>query len=738
MADETNKIKTIVEVETSQAQASIIKLGAVASNTTKDLEERIAAKNEQVELQNELSKRTIDALTKEAKALEGVIGKEKEYEKALAKLNTETLKALKQAESGAATQDKLNQAFADGKDPVKNLDKATGGLIEKFKLFLANPIGIAVSALVGLFALFKEAVGRSESASGSFSIVMAKLSGIFNGIIAVIIPLVEWVGKKLVSALDNPKKAIKELGDSIVENLTNRVKSFLVLGDAIGQFFKGNFKAAAKLAGDGVLQLATGVTNATDKFGKLITTSTDLFNKAAAATDGLAGAERNLLRNRIEGEKTLLKFLNLEEKQRQIRDDTSRSMDDRLAANKELGRLLTEQSQIELKLANQTLGIEQLRRQATGETIESITSMGEAQKKILEIEERINGQRSEQLVNENSLRKEGSDLAKTKAADDAKEEADRLKAIADKNKAIAEAAKLLEDTRLKETAVQIEQDEIRITQDGETGERLLAQQLSLLERRKQLEIDNLISTEAERVRLAAEAHAAEMENIALTDSEKVAADVAFKAQLKASTELFKSEENLIKMKFGEAEESLVETTEAAKLAEIRAAADAAMGVAGDIFGVQKEMAVAQMIMAAPAAIGNVWKVAATKLTIPGMLAHGAVGTATTVVPIVKALADIKKTRFPGKKGGSKGSGGGGGSISSSASGGAAGVGMGAIADLAANNAARLGVDPALGGNATNSAASRIAGGTSSGVVFSESKYNDFRAQVAFKENKIKV
>ena len=32
-----NKIKTIVELDSTQAQASIIKLGATASNTTKDI-----------------------------------------------------------------------------------------------------------------------------------------------------------------------------------------------------------------------------------------------------------------------------------------------------------------------------------------------------------------------------------------------------------------------------------------------------------------------------------------------------------------------------------------------------------------------------------------------------------------------------------------------------------------------------------------------------------------------------
>lgn len=689
MATDT-KIKTVVEIDSTQAQASIIKLGATASNSTKDLEERIAAKNEQVELQNALSKQTIDLLTKEVKALEGVVGKEKEYEKALSKLNAETLKAVKVAESGAVAQDKLNQAFEDGEDPVKNLDAATGGLIEKFKLFLANPIGIAVSALVGLFMLFKEAVGRSEKASGSFSIIMAKISGIFNGIIAVIIPLVEWIGDKLVKAMDNPKQAMIDLGETIKENLINRVKSFLVLGDAIAAFFKGNFKEAAKLAGNGIIQMTTGIENGIDKAGKLIESSKKLFDAAAKATDGLAGAERRLMKLRAESEIQMLRFQTLEEKQRQIRDDTSKSIEERIAANKELGRLLTKQFGVEMNLAKQTLELQKLKVIATGETIENEQAVLDAKKNIADIEERITGMRSEQLANENSLLKEKADLIK--AAQDA--EAKRLEEEA-KKKADAEAAAL--ELKMRDIQANIDLDILRNEQEGAIGEEKLAQDISILERKREFELMN--------------------------------------AQLTAD------EKALINAKYYDEERKLIETSEAVRKEMLKKGLDDAINVAGELFGISKELAIAQMIMKAPQAIADVWANAAKQTYLPLVLAHGIGGTALVVAPIIKGLSDIKKARFPGKK--SSAGGGGGASISASAggaSGGASGgsVSTGAVADIAANNAARLGVDPTLGANATSNAANKIAGGTSSGVVFSENKYNEFKQQVAFKEAKTTI
>ena len=80
MATENNAIKTKVTLDATQAQQEIVKLNAVAADSTKTLEERIAAKNKQTELQENLNKKTIAALEKEKKALTGVVGKEKELE----------------------------------------------------------------------------------------------------------------------------------------------------------------------------------------------------------------------------------------------------------------------------------------------------------------------------------------------------------------------------------------------------------------------------------------------------------------------------------------------------------------------------------------------------------------------------------------------------------------------------------------------------------------------------------
>ena len=72
-----NTIKTTVELDVNQAQQEIVKLNSIASDGTKELSERLEAKNKQIEIQNSLNKKNIADLEKQVKGLEGVVGSEK-------------------------------------------------------------------------------------------------------------------------------------------------------------------------------------------------------------------------------------------------------------------------------------------------------------------------------------------------------------------------------------------------------------------------------------------------------------------------------------------------------------------------------------------------------------------------------------------------------------------------------------------------------------------------------------
>ena len=161
-----------------------------------------------------------------------------------------------------------------------------------------------------------------------------------------------------------------------------------------------------------------------------------------------------------------------------------------------------------------------------------------------------------------------------------------------------------------------------------------------------------------------------------------------------------------------------------------------LNAAAEAFGISQELAVAQMLMAAPEAIAGSFKNAAKVYAPPLSLAMGAAGAAATVIPIIKGLADIKKARFPGAKrpsGGSISAGGGGGG-----GGMPAGISPNLISNLSSNNSARLGNDQGISNGASSMAANNVAAGSSANVTFSESSYQEFRRQVQFKEDKTQL
>jgi hypothetical protein len=167
--------------------------------------------------------------------------------------------------------------------------------------------------------------------------------------------------------------------------------------------------------------------------------------------------------------------------------------------------------------------------------------------------------------------------------------------------------------------------------------------------------------------------------------------------------------------------------------KLKAELDMNVNTALESFGIAQEVSVAKMIMNAPTAIGNSFATAADHYAPPISLAMGALGAAGVIVPIMKGLSDIKKTRFSA-----------GGKSSKTTSGGApptSGAGPTAVSvadveNLSGSNASRMATDSSLNSRASSDAAN---GGMLSGakgrIVFSENAYSNFQSQVDFREDK---
>ena len=694
MADENNTIKTKVELDSTQAQIEIAKLNSKASDSTKTLEERIEAKNKEVEVQDKLSKKTIANLEKEIDTLKKVEGQEKKVAQLEKKLNSERIKATKISLRNEKAQNKLNKSLEDSGDSTDIATLASEKFGISLKALAANPIVLVLTAIVGVFKLLQEAVQRSGKASETFSKIASKLSGVFNGVIAVLEPLVEFIGEKLLYAIESPGKAIKELGDTIKENLINRIKSFLVFGEAFTLLMQGEFEKATKKGADAILQLATGVEDATDKLEKFGEGAKKAYEAAASATEALANKERRLLQNRIALEKEQLKSLRLAEEERQIRDDVSKTIDERIEANRRLGEILDKQSKKELDLAQQALTLARQEQAASGDKIENLEAVGDAELKVLEIRERITGQRSEQLVNEVALDKEKKDLINSEVearsllsieqkrfnAEQITDEQLKMQAL----RALLEEEKLIEIERLeakrdgyqKGTQAFVDaQNEINAKKE-EFRQREVEQDAK---KREQDELDRIVEKERKEEEFAEEF---EKETLSFEERRELLSE---RRNAILGDEALTEEERTNMLEENAESSAMISQLESdSKSASLQSYADAAKAVTSLI---GEETAAGKALAVATTGVETYLSAqkAYSSQLIPGDPSSPIRAQIAAGVAIAGGLANVKKilsVKVPKSKGGGAAAG-----IS-----GSAGATTSAITDISANNASRLGID----------------------------------------------
>ena len=695
---------------------------------------------------------------------------------------------------------KKTKAYIESQKSIVKLDDATGNLLGKMKAFVTNPIGAALIAITGAFKILSSAVGKSKGATENFNKIGAKLSGILNGIVAVIVPLVEWLGETLVKAFDNPTQAIKDFGDAILENVLNRFKSVMVLGDAFVLLFEGDIKGAMEKGKEAVLQFATGVEDVEAKITKFAEQATKDFDKTADATERLANAERSLIENNLALQKQQLISLKAAEDERAIRDDISVSIEDRIAANDRLGKVLDEQSQKELALAQQNLEFAKLRRIADGDNIDTLQEIGDAEIKLLEIRERIGGQRSEQLVNEQALIKEGADLqasineqefnqelvgieAKKKRGEETLAlELDLIErrkvALLDNATLTAQDIKLIEETAKAESAAVEEESRVfREEKRIAEVEQKLSESDVELETLRELEatkrdilLENDDLTKEERLEILRDFadRSAEIDNESQqkqSDNIKKTTQIiqgfansAFEVSSALNERAFNDKNNLLN-----AERSRIESDGKAKIEGLekgsRAEHEALVKLNNNLeenrkareqlkkaeFESNKKSQSAQVVIngaaaiikgfaqlgpvgGAIAAVSTVSATAASLIKINGATFESTSSPIAPPPPFVESKISSSVTRSSGgisNVGGSQFN-----TIDSS--------GSGVINSTSANSSSNLGNNTGVSSRATAEASNNVVGGASTSVVFSESKYDEFKTQVAFVEERTTV
>lgn len=406
--------------------------------------------------------------------------------------------------------DNLNKGLNETSKEMKGTDKAAkesknsfGGLGNALK-------GLGVlTAIDGLFNIFKDTLGKNQKIADLFSTGMNFLTKVFNDFVGFLSNNVGKVVDWFKGIFENPKKALTDFAVAIKDNLIERLKSLITsfgyLGEIVKNLFTGNFSEAgeaAKKFGKEMVDVVTGVNNSADKIAEAAVAVADYTKetwKAAEAQTQLQNTAK-LAAAQLQG--LVEKYDRQAEQQRQIRDDESKSIDERIAANNKLGDVLKEQQKAMLALAGQKIAAAQADLNANKGNIDMQVALTNALNERAAVMAQVTGFESEQKVNAIALDKEKLEIQKAIAASDAKILLDKKKAAAefiqDELVKLNQLKKIAEEERATET-LRLQQN-INATKEG-TQARAEAE-IAYREKINELDLnDAKLSDAANKIRL---------------------------------------------------------------------------------------------------------------------------------------------------------------------------------------------------------------------------------------------
>lgn len=389
-----------------------------------------------------------DAAIKQAKKQEGATNKAAKATKALGKGVKGIGLAMKAAGIGIVMKlfEKLSEALMKNQEVADAVETAFNAVAIIFKQITDVLIDVfkSTSESTGGFDALQKVLGGALMLS--INLVVGAIQGMALGV------------KKAQLAWENSflggkdPETIKRLeGD--IEDLETKLTETGENIQQAGKDIASNFVEAVTEVGT----LATNVAEATANTIKKINLDTVVEDAKK-----LTALKKNFELLALEQQRLVEQYDLAAETQRQIRDDESKSIEDRIAANQKLGEVLKQQSDAEKNAIQSQLDALDERAKLEGETNEIITERFALNTEMIAIDAKVAGFRSEQLTNENALIKEQTEmtnqLAESKnqiaaegkriAAESIQNEVERLNAL----KAINDEENRLELERLQNIA----------------------------------------------------------------------------------------------------------------------------------------------------------------------------------------------------------------------------------------------------------------------------------------------
>jgi len=317
---------------------------------------------------------------------------------------TEIIKAKIESNVGEVTKE-----VGELKKESAHAEKEIIGIGNAFNLVGKAIKAAGVAIFVAVLAKLMEVFSKNQKVLDAFDTSMTALSIAFNDLFKFIDNNVGPITEYFKNIFENPQQSIKDFGIAIKDNLVERLMSMLDvvghLGTAIGHLFKGEFAEARGSvvdAGKEMVDVWTGVDGTFDRATEVVTNYTkSVVDQATAITKTNKAAELAA----VEFARLNAQYLKDAEVQRQIRDDETKTFEERIEANNKLNDILGEQQDLQREQVQTQINAAQAQVNMNN-SVANRVALGEAQNAMLELEETITGQLSEQKTNAVALDKE--------------------------------------------------------------------------------------------------------------------------------------------------------------------------------------------------------------------------------------------------------------------------------------------------------------------------------------------
>ena len=329
----------------------------------------------------------------------------------------------------------LGDASKKSKGPLRSL---SGG----FRAIGVAIKGAGIGLIIAGFLALKDALGKNQKTMDAVSAILTTISTTFGQIVDVLVDTYNQVtstsknfdamGKVLKGIVTIALTPMKLAFDAIIlvgqeaMLLFYKVKHAVPGNDETKKInelkkaikgTKADLKATADAASDAAKEIKDNAAEAYEELGNIAShvaegmskinikanydqakTAVALKNNAILAASALQGLiEENDL---------------LAEKQRQIRDNETKSFADRIAANEELGKILEKQEKDMKSLANTRIAAAQFEADQNKGNIELQAALQDAINEKAAVEAQIAGFKSEQLTNQVTLERELAEVQK--------------------------------------------------------------------------------------------------------------------------------------------------------------------------------------------------------------------------------------------------------------------------------------------------------------------------------------